>query len=425
MARNDGTAAKTGNDSRDVTALLDGIDWSIARPPDVESLRSVEGWQEFRASRTPVARPPLLTRAEHSALKPADKAMYDLARSTWHANLPKFDTPMAARVMDEIRLHLQVDMMKRDPGVRRGIIVSANSNHGKTTVVLEALAQHEDLLAEMYRRSASSARVRDRHIPVVAVTCPARATVSKLCHRLLTFFGMAWSARDNEGDLSDKVRTCLEACGTKALFIDEISRLNMTREDAQITFDFIRDLQDSSATVILAGVDIESTGLLTEGLYLRKGGDLKTQTEARFTRLPLPKFTRDNAAGIRDWVDHLRAVEDQLLLLDKHEGMLSRDHADWLFDHTDEGVIGSLRHVVEHACARAVERGRRTGVEVIDLEILERGALDWASEKRRRAVQEGEDRGEQPRPSARYEPGSRKTSGKRRKATDGVYDAKR
>lgn len=320
--------------------------------------------------------------------------------------------------MDEIRISLQVDMMTAGPGVRRGIIISANSNHGKTTVVLEALARHEELLASLYARAGTGARVRDRHIPVVAVTCPPKATIAKLCYRILDFFGMPYRKSDSDGVLGDKVRKCLQACGTKVLFIDEISRLNMLREDAQITFDFIRDVQDSSATVILAGVDIEHTGLLIEGQYLREDGDLRTQTEARFTRLPLPKFNQDAGAGMQAWIDHLSGIENQLMLLDKYDGMLSSDHADWLFDATDSGVIGSLSHIVKHACVRAIERSRRTGTEVIDREILKAVALDWTAEKRRLAALAEVQRGQQ---------GGRAgtTSTRRKRASDSVYDGRR
>jgi len=398
--------------------LLAGLDWSIVRPPDIESMMSVEDWEAFRASRLASRPPVLLTRPQYASLGTVDQRLYDIARSAWHSNLPKLSTPMTQAVMDEIRISLQVDMMTTGPGVRRGIIVSANSNHGKTTVVLEALAQHAELLTSLYARVGSGPRVRDRHIPIVAVTCPPKATIAKLCYRILDFYGMPYRKSESDGALGDKVRKCLQACGSKVLFIDEISRLNMLREDAQITFDFIRDIQDSSATVILAGVDIEHTGLLIEGQYLREDGDLKTQTEARFTRLPLPKFNQDGGAGMQAWVDHLSGVEDQLMLLDKYAGMLSIDHADWLFDATDCGVIGSLSHIVKHACVRAIERGRKTGTEVIDLEILQAVALDWAAEKRRLAALAAEQRGQQgDKP--------RKSSSGRKRSGDSVYDGRR
>lgn len=408
------------------------IDWTTVRPPDIDSLTTHDGWLAFMG-RDRLSRPTELTRPQYEALTRPERRYYDIVRGAWHANLPKLETAMAARVRDELDLTLQVNLMKRDSGVRRGVIVSANSGHGKTTLILEILADHQDLIADLYARSGSGPRVRDRHIPVVAVTCPGRATISKLCHRILDFYGMPsgrGSRSDTEGVLADKVRRCLDACGTKVLFIDEVSRLNMRREDAQITFDFIRDLQNSSATLILAGVDIESTGLLTEGLYLKDDGDLKTQTEARFTRLPLPAFTYDSKAGIQAWVDHLHGIEQQLMLLDQHPGMLTRDLADWLYDHTDQGVIGSLSFLIEQGCARAIQRGRRTGIEVLDVELMETVALDWAAEKRVRAATEAKARGEKPgRDSARdakaaRKPGPPRNNGSRRRP-DAVYSGTR
>lgn len=421
------TAPQETPDATCVVPLLD-MDWAAVRPPDIDSLTTHDGWLAF-LGRERMTRPVELTRAQYEALTRPERRYHDIVRGAWHANLPKLETAMAATVRDELDMTLQVNLMKRDSGVRRGVIVSANSGHGKTTLILEILADHQDLIADLYKRSNSRPRIRDRHIPVVAVTCPGRATISKLCHRILDFYGMPYrrgGSADTEGVLADKVRRCLDACGTKVLFIDEISRLNMKREDAQITFDFIRDLQNSSATLVLAGVDIESTGLLTEGLYLKEDGDLKTQTEARFTRLPLPAFTYDTTPGIQAWVNHLHGIEQQIMLLDKRDGMLSDDLAEWLFDHTDQGVIGSLAFLIEQGCARAIQRGRRTGVEVLDAELLETVALDWAAEKRVRAAAEAEARGEKPgQDTARAARAARKPLPPRnrgsRRRTDAVY----
>ena len=404
--------------AKDGSALLAGIDWTIVRPPDIDSLSSVEGWQSYREMRAAAGSPPvMLTREQYQTLSPRDRMLYDLARQRWHSNLPKLDTPMAQQVIDELRVTLEVNMMIATQDVRRGVIVSANSNHGKTTVILDTLARHEDTLAMLYDISGQPPRTADRHIPVVAVTCPAKATIAKLCYRLLDFFGMPYGKRDSDGTLSDQVLRCLRDCGTKVVFIDEISRLNMRREDAQITFDFIRDIQNSFATLVLAGVDVEHTGLLTEGFDLKPGtGNLKTQTEARFTRLTLPKFSMDTPGDMQTWVDHLHAVEQQLMLFDRYDGMLSSEHADWLFTHTDDGVVGSLANLIRNAAFRAIERGRQTGVEVIDQEILERAGLDWASEKRRRAVMDDAQTDQQP---AKVRRGSKKRTG------DSVYAGRR
>lgn len=148
--------------------------------------------------------------------------------------------------------------------------------------------------------------------------------------------------------------------------------------------------------------------------------DLKTQTEARFTRLPLPKFDLGSSAGMRAWADHLKGVEEQVLLMDKYDGMLSVDLADWLFDAADQGVIGSLAHIVKHACARAIKRGRTTGVEVIDQEILDAVALDWAAEKRRLALVAEAARGLQPDEAPR-----KSTKGRKRSGVDSVYAGRR
>jgi hypothetical protein len=73
----------------------------------------------------------------------------------------------------------------------------------------------------------------------------------------------------------------------------------------------------------------------------------------------------------------LLAIEKQLVLAHKHQGMLV-DRSDYLFERSS-GRIGPLTTLINRACRRAI----RTGAEYIDQDLLDRVPIDAASEQQR------------------------------------------
>src|SRR5260370_42529376 len=68
--------------------------------------------------------------------------------------------------------------------------------------------------------------------------------------------------------LEDLIRTVKDAVfdhGTKAIVIDDVTRLKLHREADQDVLDLIRELMGLPATLVLAGVGIPKSGLLRDG----------------------------------------------------------------------------------------------------------------------------------------------------------------
>ncbi len=78
----------------------------------------------------------------------------------------------------------------------------------------------------------------------------------------------------------------------------------------------------------------------------------------------------------------LLALEQRLVLTEKHPGMLADDLSDYLFARST-GHIGSLMTLINRGCQRAV----RTGVERLDQELMDRVKNDEASEAARLELQ--------------------------------------
>ncbi|WP_236573878.1 hypothetical protein [Streptomyces sp. GS7] len=133
-------------------------------------------------------------------------------------------------------------------------------------------------------------------------------------------------------------------------------------------------------TLLLVGVELAEKGLFGEGT---NGRDTAlAQTGRRTTRLGLRPFTIDTEAGRREWRQMLLALEQRVVLTDKHPGMIADDLSDYLFARST-GHIGSLMTLINRGCQRAV----RTGAERLDQELMDRVKNDEASEAARLELQ--------------------------------------
>ncbi|MFE9882620.1 hypothetical protein [Streptomyces sp. NPDC005784] len=132
-------------------------------------------------------------------------------------------------------------------------------------------------------------------------------------------------------------------------------------------------------TLVLAGVDIPGSGLLSEGRRdaatgqwtlppaagRRVNGLEATQTERRFDLVELDRFRYDSPANIAAWVTHLTGVESALRLLNVGPGMLSTGTMpEYLYDRTG-GVVGLLERLIEDGCREAMDTKHETLTEAL------------------------------------------------------------
>ena len=219
-------------------------------------------------------------------------------------------------------------------------------------------------------------------LPVAYVQTPVKATPISTCQRILDFYG-----EDYKGmTLAALLRTVKQAVrdhGTRALAIDDITRLKLHREADQDTLDLIRELMSLPVTVILVGVGIPRSGLLRDGrrdpatgqwLFppvkdrgKSRNDDAPGQTDLRFDLVDLDRFSYGGTASTEAWIAHLVGIEQQLRLLNACDGMLSEgDMPEYLFEHT-RGTVGILRKLIQKACRLAIE----TGEEEITTALLD------------------------------------------------------
>ncbi|WP_406495748.1 hypothetical protein OG936_17305 [Streptomyces sp. NBC_00846] len=150
-------------------------------------------------------------------------------------------------------------------------------------------------------------------------------------------------------------------------------------------------------TLLMIGVGLADKGLFSEGGAT--GDAALAQTGRRTTRLGVRPFTITDEQGRREWRQMLLALEQRIVLADKHPGMLADDLSDYLFARST-GHIGSLMTLINRGCQRAV----RGGGERLSRDLLDGVKNDEASEKARaelEAALETRRLTSRPRPSGR------------------------
>ncbi|WP_329345567.1 AAA family ATPase [Streptomyces microflavus] len=343
-----------------------------------------EGWNRWCETRDAFAPAPILTAEEYGRLTKRQNRIHDLHRLATHSSLPIQATPMSERVAHAVLARVEDGAYSHKAGTRGGIMVNGDGAQGKTETICEALAvfQKEWLALHNYANPDAMPGTRDLVAPVAYVRCPVKATPISTCQRILDFYGEDYKGMRLE-DLVRTVKTAVVEHATKALVIDDITRLKLHREADQDVLDLIREMMSMPVTLILVGVGIPTSGLLREGRRDPKTQEwvyepvkdrgrspndhAASQHERRFQLVDLGPFRYVTPAEIQAWVAHLRRLEGELRLLTNTAGMLTvGDMPEYLWKRT-KGVVGILEKLIQHGCRRAIaDKSERLTKELLN-----------------------------------------------------------
>jgi len=331
------------------------------------------GWNHWRLTRRNFVPAPILTAGAYARMTLRQRRLHDLHRIATHSNLLIQETPMSAFVSWKVRALIEDNAFNHGPDTRPGVMINGGGCQGKTETICEVIASFEDQWLALYAQNPGAvAGTLDQHAPVAYVRTPVKATPISACQRILDFYGEDYKGMRQE-DLIRTVKNAIYDHGTKALVLDDITRLKLHREADQDVLDLIRELMSLPVTLILAGVGIPRSGLLRDGRKDPRTGqwlfppvkdrgksrndDTPGQTDLRFDLLDLDRFSYDTPAGIAAWTAHLVGIEQQLRLLHGHDGMLSDGTMpEYLFRRTG-GIVGLVKKLVQAGCRYAIETG--------------------------------------------------------------------
>jgi hypothetical protein len=359
-------------------------------PGPVPDRETLEGWTRWRLTRRDFGPAPAITAAEYAAMTARQRRLHDLHRVATHSNLAIQETPMSAFVSRQMRSLIETGAFCCGPDTRPGLMINGGACQGKTETACEALACFEDEWLALYDQNPSAvAGTLDLHVPAVYVRTPVKATPVSACQRILHFYGERYQGMRLE-DLLRTVKDAVFDHGTKAIVIDDVTRLKLHREADQDVLDLIRELMSLPVTLILVGVGIPKSGLLRGGRKDPQTGqwifppvkdrgksrndDAPGQTDLRFELIALDRFSYAAPGGPAAWTAHLVGIEQQLRLLNGCDGMLSGGGMpEYLFGRTN-GIIGLLKKLIQAGCRRAIE----TGTETITADLLDTLAISPA-----------------------------------------------
>lgn len=375
--------------------------------PDVET---VQGLRRWAASRGQAQRPPILSVAEYAVLTPQERRRYDIRRRVSNCNLAILETPMLVAARAAMEQRIWANALDNSPGAREGIMVNGGGAQGKTATVLSVVGDFLEEWEELhgYDNPDAFPGGRDVHEPVVYARTPSKPTQKTLCIAILEAVGEDGTEKETFGALRRRVIKTLKELGARILVLDDITRIKMHRLDDQDVLDLVRDIMDTGATLILIGVGITSSALLSEGTTdaaerdaaplalapkrnrLRKrtveDDDQYTQTERRFKLLHVTNFGYANARERRDWLSFLAGVGQELRLLGMDKDRPGRiltdgDLPEYLFRRTG-GVVGTVNRLITEAC-RVVVPDPVTGEELITVELLDGITANYSADEGR------------------------------------------
>ncbi len=338
-------------------------------------------------------------------------------------------TPMSQAVTRLLHGRLMTSALKHKPATRAGVMITGGGYQGKTETACEIAAAFEDSWLELHRHLNPQAipGTRDLHAPVAYVQTPVTARPKSTCKAILNFYGTPLNPRMDLPDLIRQVASSLHDNGTKALLLDDITRLRLHRADDQDTLDLIRAFMSMHVTLVLIGAGIPGSGLLAEGRsdpragqwilppsrHARARGLEATQTERRFDLAELDRFRYDTDEQINAWVEHLTGAGEQLRLMNAPAGMLAGGHMPEYLCQRTNGVVGLLERLIEDGCHEAIDSGR---------ECLTEQLLDGIAISVEGSPGSDPDAGEIPGIPRQAGNGAIKTAGKRKRGRNTVFD---
>jgi hypothetical protein len=295
---------------------------------------------------------------------------YDEQRDIWHANLPTIKTTQLIELHEDL-----IDIVasnRQDGDKAKGAIgIEGSAGIGKTHAILDYVYGYHN---EQIARHGRMTEAGDERWPVCRVGMTGNTGIKDFNRAMLAFYNHAGTQRGTAAQFADRALDCVLSCETKLLVVDDLHFLKQRTTSVQISNQFKYISNEFPLTIIFIGIGLRQRGLYSDGDY---ADGILGQSGRRITPLHLREFTIDSPGHRREWRRLLLAIEKQLVLAQKHQGMLV-DRSDYLFERSS-GRIGPLTTLINRACRRAI----RTGAEYIDQDLLDRVPIDAASEQQR------------------------------------------
>lgn len=311
---------------------------------------------------TPNPQPVALSRAEHDALSPLERAEYDEGRVRFLSGGVVVNTPAVAACLKSLKAALRLNAA-RNSG-HAGVMLTGNSTMGKTTTAKEVLRWVMTQYAQAFPDWAD-----EDHIPVAYIEVPSGANAKDLMKEFAHFLGLSVLARETASDIRTKVVAAFRRANTQLIVVDELHNLDGHRAGLGEASDVLKGLSnDLTTTFIYAGLDLTTSKLMA--------GTRGQQLTSRFTAVELTRYDWNLKEDRTRWRGLVRAFEKKSTLLDQQPGTL--EHlTEYLWARTGGG-IGALSRLLTGTAIDLIADS--TGSEVFSEAAFDEYPLDYTSE---------------------------------------------
>jgi hypothetical protein len=325
-----------------------------------------EDWQRF-VEDDPPASPKRLGRAAYKRMNAGERDVYDERRMDAAHQL------VVAGIYQPVHRMLWRLMRSnqfRGPGARHGAMVDGGPGNGKSTLIAQFARVFERLCRGRYPHELRP-NGHEYH-PALFINADAYPSPKSFNKAILNFYGLNPKYGDTH-DYTQLLLNCVDKCGTRLIVIDDAHLIQLHRINDRDANNHLKRLaNETRATMVYAGIELENTGFMHEGLtYL----DAQlVQISQRFKRVPVGPMQRSTRAGRELFLGVLAVYERELVLLAYKEGDLT-GIADYLW-HRTRGVIGSLSQLLLEGMVEAID----TGKERLTKRLLDGIDIGYAAE---------------------------------------------
>lgn len=334
------------------------------------SIRTYEDWHAFVA-KVPATKPEIPSHADFLALTKAKQKEVNQKRVHYINSFGPINVPAMEEIHDA-GMRLASSNLRAQPGARSGLIIDGVSTVGKSTIAMQFGRRYELKITKDH----TIKRTPTGHVfvPVAFVNLPAEMSIMNFNYLLAKFFNIPFSRSDRELFLSNAIKEAAADCGTSLFILDDIHFLQIKNRIHATLNNHIKHLANSiSATFVYAGIDLQHTGLLTEGQSKEKGTN--TQTGHRFKKFDLTEYSMATNAGKKNFKELLNFFEEHIGLYLQSPGSLFSEFAPYILDRTS-GYIGPISNLLRECGNLAI----RSGTECFSIGLFEKIRLDHDSE---------------------------------------------
>ncbi|MFE2749041.1 ATP-binding protein [Streptomyces scopuliridis] len=318
--------------------------------------------------------PEHLTRAQLADLSPRELLRHNDRRKVWHANIGPVRTPQLLALHEDLAEIVESHRHDGDK-TKLAALVDAYPGIGKSTAVRD---YGRRLYREQIALRGETTAEGHRRVPVIYITLSGNTQIRGLNAAICRFYRLPTTG--DADTLAERAVDAVLTLKTTSIIIDDVHFLAGSQSNSARMANQLKYLSNVfPVTLIYVGVGVQRRGILREGFSREE--TLLAQFGRRTTPLTLLPFQVDDEAGRLQWRTLLKTIERQLLLADRHPGMLADDLSDYLYARST-GHFASLMALVNRGCLRAI----RSGHERLDAELMDQVENDAAAEDARREL---------------------------------------